>query len=178
MNREDSGVGPPTGSYAGAHRAPPRARKSVAVRTITVGGAALCIGFSAEMNAPDAEALSILLPMGNGSATQINIFEGNVIDPQVNPAGNTSHDTIIGNIMLGNTPQGSSDIVVPIGSSGAAGYGNVTQVKHPVVQHHQPAGEPILRQHQQQHDGQQCLSRERKRRAGQQYERPDRSRSG
>src|SRR6185312_1804879 len=128
MNREDSGVGPPTGSYAGAHRAPPRARKSVAVRTITVGGAALCIGFSAEMNAPDAEPLSILLPMGNGSATQINIFEANVIDPQVNPAGNTSNDTTIGNIMLGNTPQGSSDIVVPIGSSGAAGYGNVTQV--------------------------------------------------
>jgi hypothetical protein len=128
MNREDSGVGPPRGSYAGAHRAPPRARKSVAVRAITVGGAALCIGFSAEMNAPDAEALSILLPMGNGSATQINILEGNVIDPQVNPAGNTSNDTTIGNIMLGNTPQGSSDIVVPIGSSGAAGYGNVTQV--------------------------------------------------
>jgi len=128
MNREDGGVGPPTGSYAGAHRAPPRARKSVAVRAITVGGAALCIGIAAEMNAPDAEALSILLPMGNGSATQINILEGNVIDPQFNPAGNTSNNTTIGNIMLGNTPQGSSDIVVPIGSSGAAGYGNVTQV--------------------------------------------------
>jgi hypothetical protein len=112
---------------AGRHSVPGK-KQPIVVRVVGIGAAAVCIGFAAEMNAPDAEALSILLPMGNGSATQINILEGNVIDPQFNPAGNTSNNTTIGNIMLGNTPQGSSDIVVPIGSSGAAGYGNVTQV--------------------------------------------------
>ena len=93
-----------------------------------MGGAAACIGLVAEMNAPDAEALSILLPAGNGNATQINILEGNVIDPQFNPAGNTSNNTTVGNIMLGGTPVGSSDITVPVGSNGTTGYGNVTQV--------------------------------------------------
>jgi hypothetical protein len=115
----------------GAHRTPrgvERNNRSRAVRTMAVGGAAVCIGLVAEVNAPDAEALSILLPMGNGSATQINILEGNVIDPQFNPAGNTSNNTTVGNIMLGGTPVGSSDVTVPIGSGGAAGYGNVTQV--------------------------------------------------
>jgi hypothetical protein len=95
---------------------------------MAVGGAAVCIGLVAEVNAPDAEALSILLPMGNGSATQVNILEGNVIDPQFNPAGNTSDNETIGNIMLGGSPVGSSDVTVPINSGGAAGYGNVTQV--------------------------------------------------
>jgi hypothetical protein len=118
-------------AVAGAHRAVRRDARnnhSLAVRTMAVGGAAVCIGFIAEMNAPDAEALSLLLPMGNGSATQINILEGNVIDPQFNPAGNTSSNTTVGNIMLGGTPVGSSDVTVPIDSGGAAGYGNVTQV--------------------------------------------------
>ena len=105
-----------------------RNKHSLAVRTMAVGGAAVCIGLVAEVNAPDAEALSILLPLGNGSATQINILEGNVVDPQFNPNGNVSDNTTIGNIMLGGSPVGSSDITVPINSGGAAGYGNVTQV--------------------------------------------------
>ncbi len=111
----------------GRHRSP-RTHQRVLVRAIGVGGAAACIGLVAEMNAPDAEALSILLPAGNGNATQINILEGNVIDPQFNPAGNTSNNTTVGNIMLGGTPVGSSDITVPVGSNGTTGYGNVTQV--------------------------------------------------
>ena len=111
----------------GRHRTT-RRKAPIVVRTIGVGAVAGCIALVAEMNAPDAEALSILLPMGNDNATQINILEGNVIDPQFNPAGNTSNNTTIGNIMLGNTPQGSSDIVVPINSGGTGGYGNVTQV--------------------------------------------------
>ena len=111
----------------GRHRST-RKKAPIVVRTIGLGAAAGCIALVAEMNAPDAEALSILLPMGNGSATQINILEGNVIDPQFNPAGNTSNNTTIGNIMLGNTPQGSSDITVPLTFGGAAGSGNVTQV--------------------------------------------------
>lgn len=110
----------------GAHRAP--RSHSVVVRTAMAGGVAICIGLAAEVNAPNAEALSILLPSGNGNATQINILEGNVIDPQFNPAGNTSTNTTIGNIMLGGSPVGSSDVTVPVSSNGTTGYGNVTQV--------------------------------------------------
>ena len=128
MTPDTSGAGGSVAKKPRARHRAPRTQQRVLVRAIGVGGAAACIGLLAEMNAPDAEALSILLPAGNGNATQINILEGNIIDPQFNPAGNTSNNTTVGNIMLGNTPQGSSDIVVPIGGSGTTGYGNVTQV--------------------------------------------------
>ena len=49
-------------------------RQSIVVRTALVGGAAVCIGLLAEMDVPDAHALSILLPGSNGNATQINIL--------------------------------------------------------------------------------------------------------
>src|SRR3954469_7939365 len=79
MNRATKRARARSRAAAGAHRAVRRDARhnhSLAARTIAVGGAAVCIGFIAEMNEPDAEALSLLLPMGNGNATQINILEG------------------------------------------------------------------------------------------------------
>src|SRR5215212_6723947 len=76
------------------HRAP-RTDQHLLVRTVGVGGVACCIGLLAEVNAPDADALSIILPSGNGNATQINILEGNIFDPQFGLGGNgsnTSHN--------------------------------------------------------------------------------------
>ena len=75
MNQDSSSAGLPQAGRTGSHRAS-RKRQSVVGRTVMVGGAAVCIGLLAEMNVPDANALSILLPGGNGNATQINIFGG------------------------------------------------------------------------------------------------------
>ncbi|GFG52165.1 hypothetical protein CQY20_28940 [Mycolicibacterium agri] len=74
------------GKRGGAHRAP-RTQQSLVVRTAAVGGAFACIGLAAEIGVPDADALSILLPSGNGNATQINILEGNVFRPQFGLGG-------------------------------------------------------------------------------------------
>ncbi|RDH77033.1 hypothetical protein DVS77_19680 [Mycolicibacterium moriokaense] len=119
----------------GRHRAP-RRRQQILVRTIGVGGVACAIGLVAEMNAPDADALSIILPAGNGNATQINILEGNVFDPQLGLGGNgsnTSHNSTIGSLMFGlgnNSAEGTSggSLFGPIVLGGATGNGNVTQV--------------------------------------------------
>jgi hypothetical protein len=110
----------------GRHRAPHR-KQTIVVRTIGVGAVAGCVALVAEMNAPDADALSILIPMGNGNATQVNILEGNKFDPQFGLGGNVSNNTTVGNIMLGNNP-GNADVVIPLALGGAAGTGNVTQV--------------------------------------------------
>ena len=101
-----------------------------------VGGAACCIGLISELNLPDAEALSIVLPAGNGNATQINIFEGNVFDPQFGlggNGGNTSHNSTIGNLIFGlgnDSLEGTSGsmMIGPIALGGATGNGNVTQI--------------------------------------------------
>jgi hypothetical protein len=106
------------------------------VRTIGVGGVACCVGLIAEVNAPDADALSILLPSGNGNATQINILEGNIIDPQFGLGGNgsnTSHNSTIAKILFGlgnGATAGTSGggIFGPIALGGATGNGNVTQI--------------------------------------------------
>ncbi|WNG93815.1 hypothetical protein [Mycobacterium sp. ITM-2016-00318] len=86
------------------------------------------------MNTPDADALAILLPSGNGNATQINILEGNVFNPQFGAGGNSSITQTIGNIIFGqgnhSSSQGSSGggIFGPIALGGASGNGNVTQI--------------------------------------------------
>ena len=94
-----------------------------------VGGAAVCIGLLAEMNVPDANALSILLPGGNGNATQINIFEGNIFRPQFGLGGNgsnTSNNRTIGGIIFGGQDPTGESHVIALG--GAKGTGNVTQI--------------------------------------------------
>src|SRR5262245_11619744 len=89
-------------STSGTHRAA-RKNRSLVIRTVGVGGAFVCLGLAAEMNLPDAEALSILLPAGNGNATQISILEGNVFKPQMGLGGNgnSSNNKTIGNIIFG-----------------------------------------------------------------------------
>ena len=87
---------------AGRHRAPSK-KQQIVVRIIGIGAAAGCIALVSEMNAPDAEALSILLPAGNGNATQINILEGNVFDPQLTVQGdNVSSNSTAENVVAGN----------------------------------------------------------------------------
>jgi hypothetical protein len=101
------------------------------VRTAVVGGAAVCIGLLAEWNLPDANALSILLPAGNGNATQVNILEGNVFRPQfgLSGDGNVSNNRSIGSIIFGGSdPTGRSHVLGPIALGGAKGDGNVTQI--------------------------------------------------
>lgn len=134
MSRKRGGVGAPAAQSNGAHRCSPG--QPMAVRVIAAGGAALCIGFLAEMNAPDADALAILLPSGNGNATQINILEGNIFNPQFGMGDNTSNSRTIGSIIFGQgnnssssgTTGGSTGIFGPIALGGATGNGNVTQI--------------------------------------------------
>ena len=94
---------------------------------------AACVGFVAEISAPDAEALSILLPSGSGNAIQINILESNIFNPQFGSGGaNVSDNHTIGGIIFGlgnGSPEGtSSGIFGPIAFGGANGNGNVTQI--------------------------------------------------
>lgn len=133
MSKNKGAVGPPAAQNPGTDRSSPG--QPMAVRVLAAGGAALCIGFLAEMNAPDADALAILLPSGNGNATQINILEGNVFNPQFGAGGNSSISQTIGNIIFGqgnhSSSQGSSSgggIFGPLALGGATGNGNVTQI--------------------------------------------------
>ncbi len=128
MEIEGRSVDGSQGTKKGAHRVS-RKRNSVIGRTVVVGGAAVCIGLLAEMNVPDANALSILLPGGNGNATQINIFEGNIFMPQFGLGGNgsnISNNRTIGGIIFGGyDPTGKSHVIA---LGGAKGSGNVTQI--------------------------------------------------
>jgi hypothetical protein len=103
---------------------------------MAVGGTAVGIALLANVNAPGAGALSILLPTGNDSATQINILEGNIVDSQFGSGGNggnVSSNTTVGNLMLGvgngtTYSKSNSGLFGPIVLGGAEGSGNVTQV--------------------------------------------------
>ena len=135
MTPDISGAGPRAPSKTGRHRVP-RKKQSILVRTLGGGRGDVCIGLVSEMNVPDADALSIVLPAGNGNATQINILEGNVFDPQLGlggDGGNTSHNSTIGNLIFGlgnDSPEGTSGggLFGPIALGGATGNGNVTQI--------------------------------------------------
>lgn len=136
MTPDTSGAGRSVPKKSRARHRAPRTHRPILVRAIGVGGAAACIGLLAEMNAPDAEALSILLPAGGNNATQINILEGNVFDPQFGVGGNgsnTSHNSTIGALMFGlgnGQKEGTSggSLFGPITLGGATGNGNVTQI--------------------------------------------------
>ena len=128
MEIEGRSVDGSPGTKKGAHRVS-RKRNSVIGRTVVVGGAAVCIGLLAEMNVPDANALSILLPGGNGNATQINILEGNIFMPQFGLGGNGSNfsnNRTIGGIIFGGLDPTGKSHVIALG--GAKGSGNVTQI--------------------------------------------------
>ncbi|MBN3452492.1 hypothetical protein [Mycolicibacterium sp.] len=116
----------------GAHRLP--AKGSVLRRTVAAGGAAVCIGAVADT--PVAEALSIILPAagGSGNVTQLNILEGNVINPQLAVAGsNVSRNAVTGNIAQGNGNDSAVAVTPTFWSqticlAGTTGNGNITQV--------------------------------------------------
>ncbi len=132
MNGTSSDAGLPADQNTCTHRTSTNYQKIV-VRTLAVGGVAACIGFLAEMTAPDADALSILLPAGNGNATQINILEGNIFNPQFGAGGNVSNNTTIANVFFGqgnHSSQGTSGggLFGPLALGGASGNGNVTQI--------------------------------------------------
>ncbi len=128
MNRVDRSADLSEARKTGTHRAS-RKHQSLVGRTIVVGGAAVCVGLLAELNVPDANALSILLPGSNGNAIQINILEGNIFKPQFGLGGNGSNNRTIGSIIFGGKdPTGSSHVLGTIALGGATGSGNVTQV--------------------------------------------------
>jgi hypothetical protein len=116
---------------AGAHRKA-RRRRAALTRTVAAGGAALAIGAA---GTPTAGALTILLPGptvdGESNTTRIDIFEGNVFNPQFGIDGNSSNNLSIGNIAanLGNAIINQLlDVELNFGGAAAAGNGNVTQI--------------------------------------------------
>ena len=135
MTPDTSGAGRPVPKrQRGRHRAP-RRHKAILVRTIGVGGVACCIGLIADINMPDADALSIILPSGNGNAIQINILEGNIFNPQFGLGGNGSNtsqqlDDRRSFLRTGQRRTGTSggSLFGPIKLGGATGNGNVTQI--------------------------------------------------
>jgi hypothetical protein len=124
-------VSTPTG---GVHRAP--RKRSALTRTAAVGGAVVCIGMAYELGAPTADALSMVIPLGDGNGTgntlRINILEGNILNPQLGIArGNVSNNSTIGGVGTGS---GNDTRMTSDGSStqtalgAAAGNGNEIQV--------------------------------------------------
>ena len=104
-------------------------------RAVAAGGAVACIGVAYELGTPIAEALSIVIPLGDatgsGNTITINIFEGNIFDPQLGLlGGNVSNNTTMGNIAAGNgngvTSEPSSAGSGLLG--GMAGNGNTMQI--------------------------------------------------
>lgn len=135
---------------AGAHRLR-RKQQTTLTRTVAVGGAAVCIGAAYELATPTADALSIVFRDGNGNATQVNIIEGNIFDPQLGIRGGTvSNNSTSGNLAIGNdivTAATGNDIVtrlpgnelidrlinlwsteIVLGAAAGQGTGNTTQV--------------------------------------------------
>jgi hypothetical protein len=111
---------------------------SAFTRTVAAGGAAIAIGVAYEMTAPTAEAVTIRFigpAAADGSATnmtEINIFEGNIFNPQFGIGGAGSNNNVIGNIVvnIGNQIINSFfDVELNFGAAAVgAGNGNVTQV--------------------------------------------------
>lgn len=129
MGRDRHGSGQGSRKAAGAHRRS-RRRRRVIIRTVAAGGAALCVGAAYDLSTPNADALSLLLPGGNGSTTRINILEGNVFNPQLGiGGGSTSNNSTIGNVWMN---QGNNIInqllSTQINLGGSAGNGNTTQI--------------------------------------------------
>ena len=88
----------------GIHRMP--RKRSVMTRTVAAGGvaaggAACCLGLLGDGTTPTANAFSATFVEG-GETIQLNVLEGNVIDPQFGLGGNSSNNSTIGNIFTGH----------------------------------------------------------------------------
>jgi hypothetical protein len=148
MISDRSGNGRRQVKKTGKHRKPAKQR-SVLTRTVAAGGAAVAIGVAYEVSTPLADALSIVFHDGKGNATQLNIVEGNIFDPQLGMSGaNVSDNETYGGVVVNGdlekgTPNqikgvlGNSRILraltdlwsreIVIGNA-AGGVSNVTQV--------------------------------------------------
>lgn len=134
MIPDGDGAGRRRRKKRGAHRVP--RQRSAVTRIVAAGGAAACIGVAYEAGTPIAEALSIVIPLGggngNGNTMTINIFEGNIFDPQLGIGGNVSNNSTIGNVAVGN----GNGVVSELSSADSgqmvlgttAGNGNTMQI--------------------------------------------------
>ncbi|ODQ88933.1 hypothetical protein BHQ18_17045 [Mycolicibacterium flavescens] len=99
-----------------------------------MGGAAMCIGAAYDLSTPTADALSILLPGrtvdGVANTTRINIFEGNIFNPQFGlEGGNTSNNRTIGNVVMNMGNNIINQLLsAQINLAGTTGNGNTTQI--------------------------------------------------
>lgn len=132
MGDELGGAGRRRRKRSGTHRKT-RSRSWLA-RSAAAAGAAICIGAAYDLSAPTADALSILLPGrtvdGVANTTRINIFEGNIFNPQLGlDGGNTSNNTTIGNVVMGMGNNIVNQLLsAQINLAGATGNGNTTQI--------------------------------------------------
>jgi hypothetical protein len=115
----------------GAHRA--LRKRSALTRIVAGGGAVVCIAVAYEVGTPIAEALSIVIPVGDagsGNTIRINILEGNIFDPQLGINGaNVSNNSTSGNVAIGNG-NGVTSVTSPAQTmlGATAGSGNTIQI--------------------------------------------------
>jgi hypothetical protein len=119
----------------GTHRMPRKPSvmtRTVAAGSIAAGGAACCLGLLADGTAPTANAYTTTVQVGNGNTVQINILEGNVINPQFSLGGNSSNTSTIGNISAGNGNLNTTGVATTGTGSGTTNTtvsnGNTTQI--------------------------------------------------
>jgi hypothetical protein len=116
---------------SGAHRA--HRPRTALRRTVATGSAVACIGIAYELGTPTVNALSILIPLGDGNGTnnaiQINLFEGNIFLTQLGIGrGNVSNLSTIGGVVTANGDSGEEPLGSPQRVAPKAGDGNVTQI--------------------------------------------------
>jgi hypothetical protein len=135
MTPDGNAAGRRQRTRSGAHRVP--RKRSALARIVAGGGAVVCIAVAYEVSSPIAEALSIVIPVGDaggsGNTIQINILEGNIFDPQLGiNGGNVSNNSTVGNVAIGNG-NGVSSVMSSASPSQmmlgtTAGNGNTIQI--------------------------------------------------
>ena len=121
----------------GSHRMPRKPSvmtRTVAAGGVAAGGAACCLGLLGDGTLPTANAFSASFVEPNGTTVQLNILQGNVILPQVNPGGNSSNISTVGNLFAGQGNGNTTSVGVNSTGSGsgttnvAVSNGNVVQI--------------------------------------------------
>jgi hypothetical protein len=121
----------------GIHRMPRKPSvmtRTVAAGGVAAGGAACCLGLLGDGTLPTANAFSASFVEPNGTTVQLNILQGNVINPQFNPGGNSSNTSTIGNLFAGQGNGNTTNVGVTSTGSGsgttnvAVSNGNVVQI--------------------------------------------------
>jgi hypothetical protein len=121
----------------GIHRMPRKPSvmtRTVAAGGVAAGGAACCLGLLGDGTLPTANAFSASFVEPNGTTVQLNILQGNVINPQFNPGGNSSNTSTIGNLFAGQGNGNTTNVGVTSTGSGSqttnttVSNGNVVQI--------------------------------------------------